>query len=92
MKAGSRRVVGKHLCFDLRPAAKGQSRLGITASGRFGSSCERNRFKRLVREAFRLHPPVSFDIHVIPRQLAKGARLSDIASEFERLLHGPTQS
>jgi hypothetical protein len=29
---------------------------------------------------------------VIPRQLAKGARLSDIASEFERLLHGPTQS
>lgn len=85
LKANSRRIVGKTLCIDYRPSSS--SRLGITASGRYGSSCERNRFKRLVREAFRLArndlPPM--DLHVVPRQHAKNAKLSDIAAEFKLL-------
>ncbi len=85
MKANSRRVVGKTLCIDYRPS--GRSRLGITASGRYGSSCERNRFKRLVREAYRLarNDLPLMDLHVVPRQHAKHAKLADIAAEFKQL-------
>jgi ribonuclease P protein component len=85
LKGNSKRLVGKTLCIDYRPSSS--ARLGITASGRYGSACERNRFKRLVREAFRLArndlPPM--DIHVIPRQHAKQAKLSDIAAELKLL-------
>jgi ribonuclease P protein component len=87
MKGSSRRIVGKTLCLDLRPSSKGLSRLGITASGKYGSSCERNRFKRLVREAFRTHQTEwdPTDIHIVPRQRAKSAKLSDILSDFKAL-------
>ena len=57
VKAGDRRV-GKFLCIDCRPADK--ATLGITASGQYGNSPERNRFKRLVREAFRLSHAIVF--------------------------------
>ena len=87
MKTGSRRVVGKTLCLDLKPASTSSPRLGITASGKFGSSCERNRFKRLVREAFRrVNGKEKVDIHAVPRQRAKGAKLSDVLADFEGML------
>jgi ribonuclease P protein component len=81
-----KRLVGKYLCVDYRPA--GLLKLGISASARFGSSPERSRFKRLVREAFRksyaLLPPL--ELNVVPRQLAKNARCADIEHELIRLL------
>ena len=90
MKANSRRLVGKCLCIDFRPAPESRnfSRLGITASGKFGSSVERNRFKRLVREAFRTlrHQWPPLEIHLVPRQFAKTAKLSDIANDLTNLL------
>jgi ribonuclease P protein component len=85
LKKEGRRLVGKYLCVDVRPAPK--ARLGITASGHYGSSCERNRFKRLIREAFRLNRSrlPGAELHVVPRQRAKGARLIDIEGELKRL-------
>jgi ribonuclease P protein component len=88
MKSGSKRLVGRCVCVDYRPST--HSRLGITASGKFGSSVERNRFKRLVREAFRAvrHELPPLDIHIVPRQLAKTAKLVDITTELNQLLNG----
>lgn len=81
-----RRVVGKYLCLDWRPAK--QTRLGISASSRYGNAPERNRFKRLVREAFRhsKHSLPKVEINVIPRQFAKEASFSNIFYELNRLL------
>jgi ribonuclease P protein component len=81
-----RRLVGRFLCLDVRPAEK--ARLGISAPVRYGSAPERNRFKRLVREAFRKVyadlPPV--ELNVIPRQCAKKAHCMDILNELNKLL------
>lgn len=81
-----KRLVGKFLCVDYRPAKK--LKLGISASSRYGSSPERNRFKRLVREAFRLNYASlpSFELNVIPRQCAKNAKVCEIREELTRLL------
>lgn len=80
------RQVGRFLCIDCRPA--GRPRLGISASSRYGSAPERNRFKRMVREAFRKSyaslPP--FELNVVPRQCAKKAKGSEIAEELIRLI------
>lgn len=80
------RLVGRLLCIDCRPAVT--PRLGISASGRFGSAVERNRFKRLVREAFRVSyrslPAV--ELNVIPRQGAKRALCPEVLAELTRLL------
>jgi ribonuclease P protein component len=81
------RMVGEFLCVDVRQGSS--QKLGITASGKYGSSPQRSRFKRLVREAFRtgrsLFPP-HIEINVVPRQRAKGAKSSDIRSELIKLL------
>lgn len=83
-----RRLVGMHICIDCAKSSKG-TRLGITASTHYGNAPQRNRFKRLVREAFRLSRaqiPSGVDLNVIPRKLAKTATFSDIKAEFCRLL------
>jgi len=85
-KEGQRRV-GRYLCVDVRVGEK--LKMGISASGRYGASHERNRFKRLVREAFRKNYvllPQNLELNFIPRQIAKKASMQDIADEIIRLL------
>ena len=65
------------------------TRLGITASRHYGIAVKRNRFKRIVREAFRLavrQLPQGIDINVKPRPLAQGAQTADIMAELISLL------
>jgi ribonuclease P protein component len=66
---GTARVSTRHLLVLLGEGT-GLSRLGIVASRKVGGAVERNRAKRLVREAFRLHPeaiPSGVDLVVIVR-------------------------
>lgn len=87
-REGHRRV-GRFICVDVRSAPS--QRLGITASGRYGSSPERNRFKRLVREAFRTSRealPARAELHVVPRQGAKGAGYAHVRDELIKLCKG----
>lgn len=79
------KFTGQWILVDIRITSAFFSRLGITATKKYGSSPERNRFKRLTREAFRLsYPqfPTTFDIVVRPRTQALEAAMGDIQKEL----------
>jgi ribonuclease P protein component len=65
----------------------GHARLGISASRRLGGAVVRNRWKRLIREAFRLSRPqlpAGIDLIVIPRPDAEPT-LASLAAALPRL-------
>ena len=79
--------MGQFICVDWRPAPS--FGFGITASGRYGNAPERSRFKRLVREAVRFASPhlsQTLEIHVLPRQRTKMAKMGQIRDEILQLL------
>jgi ribonuclease P protein component len=85
MKTFDQRHVGCYLIADQKASRLQQTRLGITVSRRFGKAHDRNRFKRIVREAFRLskHQLRSgLDIHVKPLPSATKASMHDIKKEL----------
>lgn len=65
------------------------SRLGLAVSRQVGSAVVRNRWKRLIREAFRCHRgelPAGLDLVVRPRRGASPV-LADIHMSLVRLSH-----
>jgi ribonuclease P protein component len=75
------------ICFTVIRDEK--SKLGICAPTRFGNSPERNRFKRLVREVFRLiydQIPAGYQCIVYPKKKAKEATFSQIKQDFSELI------
>jgi len=73
-------------CFAL-PNEVGSARLGIAASQKIGNAVTRNRAKRLVRELFRGHKPLTgIDIVVIPRREMLEASWRNIEADYRAAL------
>jgi ribonuclease P protein component len=87
MQRNSSRHFGELIAIDFRQGKSSPPKLGITVSKKFGKAHDRNRFKRVVREAFReLYPflPQDLEINISPRKsgisLTKQAALTEIQS------------
>lgn len=84
-----KRLVGKWIIIDSQQRNQPNIRLGITVTKKFGSAVIRNRFKRIVREAFRTcrqNLPQGVDMIIKPRSEAHTAHSSDIREEIIKLL------
>ena len=88
MYRGGRKAVGRKLILFFEERSDMVS-LGVVASRRVGNAVTRNRAKRLLREAFRIHlgrlrGPGAFVL--LARIGIRGAGAPEVAEELEKLL------
>lgn len=88
IKKYGKRITGRMVFFDVLSEKFPYRRLGLTVSKRFGNALLRNRFKRLIREAFRLTQyqlPQGLILHVTPRPDTPMPTLKEILEDFALL-------
>ena len=86
---GGRKVQCEYFTAFVMENEIGRPRLGITATRKIGNSVERNRARRLVREAFRRNKwlaPNGVDIVINVRRSLVEAGYRDLESEFVSFL------
>jgi ribonuclease P protein component len=87
-----KKACGKLIAIDIRYNRTSTTRLGLTVTKKFGNACQRNRFKRLVREAFRLSYNLlakGLDINIRPQGDARQASMAAIWEELLSFLQKP---
>lgn len=88
IKKYGKRITGRVVVFDVLSEKFPYRRLGLTVSKRFGNALFRNRFKRLIREAFRLTQyqlPPGLILHVTPRPETPMPTFKEILEDFALL-------
>lgn len=76
------------LVLSLGPNPNGPSRLGVTVTRKIGGAVQRNRCRRVVREAFRLDPkmlPNGVDFVVVAKDGAPGLGLREVREEWGKV-------
>ncbi len=85
----SSRLFGKHIAIDIRQGRSAAPKLGLTVSKKFGKAHDRNRFKRVVREAFREiygSLPDDLEMNISPRKSSDLLSKQAILLELQTLL------
>ena len=88
VKKYGKRITGRTVIFDVLTEKFPYRLLGVTASKRFGNAVARNRFKRLIREAFRLQQyllPPGLIINASPRTNGSMPTFQEILEDFTLL-------
>jgi len=84
-----KRLYSQHFVVISAPASGNHSRLGITATRRFGKAVARNRMKRILREFFRTRQAritPAQNVLIIPKVGADTLDFAQVVEELERVL------
>ena len=84
-----RRAGGGIMSVQAVPNGLEYCRLGMAVNRAIGCSVQRNRIKRLFREAFRTHQhlvPVACDVVIVPRRPWQAPDLEAVSTELLRLV------